>query len=59
MKQLAYHRIRTQNGSLLEGPFVICLDDEQNLLSYHALNEEEPLTEWVGGTYEMNQPNIK
>lgn len=46
----AYHRLITTDGVV--HPMVVCqFDDKGTLLSWHALSEEEPQVEWVGGTY--------
>ena len=47
----AYHRIQTTDGQVLEGPVVVELDENGNYLSHHILQQEEPATEWVGGTF--------
>lgn len=52
MIRRAYHRIRKADGQIIEGPLVVELTDEGSMLSYHLLHQEEPYTEWQGGTYE-------
>ena len=46
-----YHRLQTADGQIVKGPLVVELDEDGKLLSYHLLQQEEPATEWVGGTF--------
>lgn len=46
-----YHRMQTAEGQIIEGPLVVELKEDGTFLSYHILQQEEPATEWVGGTY--------
>lgn len=46
-----FHRFRTANGEVVEGPLVVETTEEGKFLSYHLLCQEEPFTEWVGGTF--------
>ncbi|MBQ8454658.1 MAG: hypothetical protein IJ537_04855 [Bacteroidaceae bacterium] len=48
----AYHDIRLPDGTVKKGPLVVETDDEGRFLAWHLLLQEEPFTEWVGGTYE-------
>ena len=47
----AYHDIILPDGIHRHGPVVVETDEEGRFLSWHHLKEEEPFTEWVGGTY--------
>jgi len=47
----AYHRIQTAEDQIIEGPLVVEFEEDGTFLSYHLLQQEEPATEWVGGTY--------
>ena len=47
----AYHAICLPDGTLHQGPVVVETDAEGHLLGWHDLLEEEPFTEWVGGTF--------
>lgn len=47
----AYHDILLPDGTCLQGPFVVETDEKGNLLNWHYLEEEEPFTEWHGGTF--------
>lgn len=49
----AYHDILLPDGTLQHGPVVVETDAEGRFLSWHPLEEEEPFTEWVGGTYSV------
>jgi hypothetical protein len=46
-----YHRLKTVEGCIIEGPIVIEMTDDGVFLSYHSLQQEEATTEWVGGTF--------
>ena len=52
-----YHRLKTVEGCIIEGPLVIEMTDDGVFLSYHSLHQEEATTEWVGGTFII--PNNK
>lgn len=52
MIRRAYHRIRKADGQVIEGPLVVELTDDGTFVSYHLLRQEEPCTEWLGGTYQ-------
>lgn len=47
----AYHRMQTSEGRIIEGPLVVEQNEDGTFVSYHLLRQEEPATEWVGGTY--------
>ncbi len=51
MKKEAYHRLCLVSGELIEGPVVIELDDDNVMRGWHVLLGEEPMVEWIGGTY--------
>ena len=46
-----YHRMQAADGQIVEGPLVVEIEEDGTLLSYHSLHQEEPFTEWVGGTF--------
>ena len=46
-----YHRLRTAEGRVVEGPLVVETSEEGRFLSYHLLEQEEESTEWVGGEF--------
>lgn len=52
MKKRAYHSILQPNGEVTQGPVVVTTDREGKLIEWHLLDGEEPMTEWIGGTYE-------
>ena len=49
----AYHDILLPDGTLQQGPVVVETDEKGRFLSWHPLEEEEPFTELVGGTYSV------
>lgn len=49
-----YHDILLPDGTLQQGPVVVETDEEGRFLSWHLLEEEEPFTEWLGGTYSVD-----
>ena len=51
MKRKAYNRMILDDGQIVEGPVVVVMDDEEHPLEWHLLLQEEPATEWIGGTY--------
>ena len=51
----AYHDILLPDGTLQQGPVVVETDEDGHFLRWHFLIKEEPLTEWLGGTYEVKQ----
>ena len=51
MKRKAYNRMILDDGQIVEGPVVVVMDDEERPLEWHLLLQEEPATEWIGGTY--------
>lgn len=55
MKKKAYHSLLHPNGQITEGPVVVTTDSEGNLIEWHLLKGEEPMTEWIGGTYELKE----
>ncbi len=53
MKKCGYHRLVLFSGEIVLGPLVVTLDNESHLLEWHLLHGEEPMVEWVGGTFDM------
>jgi hypothetical protein len=51
MKKYGYHRLQLPNGEIIQGPLVITLDGNSHLIEYHLLQGEEPMVEWLGGTF--------
>lgn len=51
----AYHDILLPDGTRRKGPLVVETDSEGRFLSWHPLQQEEPSTEWVGGTYDCRK----
>ena len=51
----AYHDILLADGTLLAGPVVVETNIEGHLVGWHLLDGEEPFTEWIGGTYSVEQ----
>jgi hypothetical protein len=51
MIKKAYHRLITQDNHVIDGPVVIIFDEQMHFLDFHLLVGEEPMVEWVGGTY--------
>ena len=51
MIKRAYHRIVTSDKKVVDGPVVVVFNDEMEYLDYHILQGEEPMVEWIGGTY--------
>ena len=45
-----WNRIVFPDGSVVEGPVVVVLDDAGVMLSWHVLAGEEARVEWRGGT---------
>lgn len=54
-----YHRLRTSEGRVVEGPLVVELAEDDSFLSYHLLEKEEEATEWVGGEILIDNSNFK
>lgn len=54
-----YHRMQNAEGLIIEGPLVVELTEDGTMLSYHLLQNEEPSTEWVGGTFSIQNYKIK
>lgn len=51
----AYHDILLTDGTLLAGPVVVETNRDGSTVGWHLLEAEEPFTEWVGGTYSVEQ----
>lgn len=51
MKNKAYHSIRLSKVEIIHGPVVVSFDENENMIEWHYLKSEEPMTEWIGGTY--------
>lgn len=51
MKKFGYHRLVLPSGQIIEGPLVIILNHESILTDWYLLKNEEPMVEWIGGTY--------
>ena len=54
-----YHRLKTSEGRVVEGPLVVETTEEGVFLSYHLLEKEEEATEWVGGEILIDNSNFK
>ena len=52
-----YHRLKTSEGRVVEGPLVVELAEDDSFLSYHLLKKEEEATEWVGGEILIDNSN--
>lgn len=59
LKKRAYHTLILSDGKQIEGPVVVCFDNNDKILSWHVLLHEEPFTEWVGGVYESSKSKKK
>lgn len=46
-----WNRIVFPDGTVVEGPVVVVLDDAGVLLSWHVMAGEEAMVEWRGGTF--------
>lgn len=55
MKQKAYHRIQWPDGQTEEGPVVVLTDTDGRYMQHYPLRAEQAQTEWVGGTYKIEQ----
>ena len=53
----AYHRLFLPDGTLVEGPVIVSLDENGNVLEWHRMQQEEARTEWVGGERIIEQYN--
>lgn len=51
MKKYGYHRLRLATGEIVRGPVVIVCDSCRHMVGWHLLRGEEPMVEWVGGTF--------
>ena len=51
----AYHDILMPDGTLRKGPIVVETDADGRFVGWHVLLQEEPFTEWVGGTYVVHK----
>ena len=58
MRKLGFHRLLLADGTLVNGPLVVQVDDEGSILSWHPMHGEEESTEWVGGTWNAAEPYI-
>ena len=47
----AYHDLQLPDGTIIHGPVTVVVDADDNLVSWHPLNAEEPFTEWIGGCF--------
>ncbi len=55
MKRRAYHFLTLPDGRRINGPVVVCFDDDEKMLSWHLLDAEEPSTEWIGGHFDTRK----
>lgn len=55
----AYHDIILSDGTRHQGPVVAETDSDGRLTGWHKLQEEEPFTEWIGGTYDLSEMNLR
>lgn len=55
MKHIAYHHLQFPDGKIIYGPLVVSFDDTGKFVEWHKLEQEEPQTVWVGGTYKINE----
>jgi hypothetical protein len=55
MIKRAYHRIVTHDNHVVDGPVVVVFNDELKYIDYHLLQGEEPMVEWIGGSFKMFQ----
>lgn len=53
MRQRAYHRIQWPDGRTEEGPVVVVTASDGHFLEHYPLCGEQAQTEWVGGTYRI------
>lgn len=53
MNYKAYHRLRTADSHILEGPIAAGFDTQGNITGWHKLRCEEPFTIWMGGTLDV------
>lgn len=51
MKRYAYNRLVLASGQVIPGPVVITCDMQSNMIEWHPLQGEEPMVEWIGGTF--------
>ncbi len=51
MRKYGYHRLVLTSGEVINGPVVITLDAQSNPAEWHIMQGEEPMVEWVGGTF--------
>lgn len=51
MKKYAYHRLVLASGQVISGPVVITCDIHSIMTEWHLLQGEEPMVEWIGGTF--------
>lgn len=51
MKKYGYHRITFATGRVVEGPIVVVLDETTGKMKWHYLQGEEPMVEWIGGSF--------
>mgnify|MGYP006051761089 CR=1 FL=1 len=55
MKNFGYHRLILPTGEVVDGPLVVVMDDYHRMHSWHILEGEEPMVEWIGGTFNPNR----
>lgn len=49
----AYHEILLSDGTIRQGPVVVETDEKGQMCDWHTMQDEEPFTEWIGGTFEV------
>ena len=54
MKNFGYHRLILPTGEVVDGPLVVVMDDYHRMHSWHILEGEEPMVEWIGGTLDQS-----
>lgn len=54
MKKFGYHRLLLPSGQVVEGPLVVVMNEFHQTLSWHILEGEEPMVEWIGGTLDQS-----
>lgn len=55
MIQRAYHHLTLPDGQRINGPVVVCFDEDGKMQSWHLLDAEEPFTEWLGGHFDTRK----
>lgn len=49
MRKRAYNRALLSDGTVVNEPVVVITGDDGSVIEWHRLQQEEAMTEWIGG----------